>query len=191
MKTKQEIRTLCRQQRKELNAIQRDVMSKCIANHYMQCVAQEKPIVVHLFLPIEPLLEINTLLILKRLNTAYPKVKTVTSIIAEDQQTLLTVELRHDMPFIQNSWGIAEPEQRLFCDAKEIDEVLTPLLAVDQHGFRVGYGKGFYDRFFMQCEPSIKKTGLNYFKPVSERLPNDDWDVPLTRLISPDGVLYF
>ena len=191
MKTKEQARTYFRALRNELTPIQRMEQSERIVEQYMPCFEKEKPKVVHLFLPIEPLLEINTLLLLEKLNTQYSSVKTVTSIIAEDQHSLLTVEVRNDMTLVKNAWGISEPSERIFCDEKEIDEVLTPLLAVDVKGYRLGYGKGFYDRFFLLCATNVKKTGLNYFKPVEEVLPKDNWDVPLTRLISPEGVVCF
>jgi 5-formyltetrahydrofolate cyclo-ligase len=96
--------------------------------------------------------------------------------------------VQYGMDFTLNAWGIPEPAELVFCDPLTIDEVLTPLLAMDERGVRLGYGKGFYDRFFGMCSPQVKKTGLNYFKPVHDEIPKDAWDVPMTRLIHPDGV---
>lgn len=191
MKTKQELRTLCRQARRNLTVEERETYSKRVAQLFLGRVALEKPKVVHLFLPISALLEINTGLILEGLNFQYPDIKTVTSIIAEDQVSLLTVEVRYDTPLIQNAWGIPEPQQRILFDEQGIDEVLTPLLATDYRGVRLGYGKGFYDRFFEVCPPGVVKTGLNFFKPLEEEIPKDSWDQTLDRLIFPDGMVKF
>ena len=185
------MRTSGRLQRKSLTDQERNDMSEAIAKRYLECFVIERPKVVHLFLPIVNLLEVNTMLILEHLNTYYPEVKTVTSIIADDQSTLLTVEVRYDSLMVKNEWGIPEPANRMFCNEKEIDEVLTPLLAVDLKGFRVGYGKGFYDRFFERCSSHVKKTGLNYFKPISELVVHDTWDIALTRLIEPESIILF
>ena len=49
---------------------------------------------------------------------------------------------------------------------KSIDMVLVPGLCFDGDGHRVGYGKGFYDRFLKTCRPDCIKIGLSYFEPV-------------------------
>jgi 5-formyltetrahydrofolate cyclo-ligase len=188
MKTKQDLRAHYRQERKHLTEEQRQDMSRSIVQHYLSLFAQEKPKVLHLFLPIVRLQEVNMWVLLERINTDYPQVKTVTSMVAPDQVSLLTVEVRHGMNVIENAWGIPEPAEQVFCDPLIVDEVLTPLLAMDEQGTRLGYGKGFYDRFFSLCSPGVKKTGLNYFKPVHDKIPKDAWDVPLDRLVHPDGV---
>ncbi len=191
MKSKQELRTLYRQERKKLTEKERARKSVRIADLFLTQVALEKPKVIHLFLPISSLLEVNTGLILEGLNLEYPHIKTVTSIIAEDQVSLLTVEVRHDTPLVQNAWGIPEPKQRILFDEQHIEEVLTPLLITDYRGVRLGYGKGFYDRFFLRCSPQVVKTGLNFFQALEEEIPQDPWDLPLTRLIYPDGIVNF
>jgi 5-formyltetrahydrofolate cyclo-ligase len=191
MKTKQALRVFAREQRRTLSERQREEMSVRIADLYMQCFELERPNVLHLFLPIPNLLEVNTMHILEPLNKRYPNVKTVSSVIAEDQKTLLTVEVRYDSVFVTNNWGIREPVERIFCNELEIEEVLTPLLAIDKRGYRIGYGKGFYDRFFEKCSNEVKKTGLNYFAPLEELVPNDAWDVALSRLVDPENVTDF
>jgi 5-formyltetrahydrofolate cyclo-ligase len=47
--------------------------------------------------------------------------------------------------------------------------VLVPLLVVDNHGNRIGYGKGFYDRFLSECKSNTKKIGLSLL-PLSEEV---------------------
>jgi 5-formyltetrahydrofolate cyclo-ligase len=191
MNSKKELRTFAREQRSNLSESQRAEMSLLIADQYMQLFELDKPKVVHLFLPIVHLLEVNTMIILERLNTRYPEVKTVTSIIAEDGVNLLTVEVRFDSDFSVNSMDIPEPVRKVFCNEKEIEEVLTPLLATDMQGCRLGYGKGFYDRFFDKCLPNVVKTGINYFSPIETLIPKDSWDKPLSRLVNSKKVFFF
>ena len=69
--------------------------------------------------------------------------------------------------------------------------VLVPLLACDRAGHRVGYGKGFYDRFLAACRPDCRKIGLSYFRPVEAIVDVYDGDVRLDRVITPDGVIQF
>jgi 5-formyltetrahydrofolate cyclo-ligase len=188
MKTKKEWRAHYMEQRRALSEEERVQKSQSIAEHYFKLFQTERPEVVHLFLSIAVKAEVDTRFILQKINQEYPQVKTVTSVIAEDQVSLLTIEVRMDTPLALNSWGIPEPTTRILFPEKEIQEVLTPLLAMDAAGYRLGYGKGFYDRFFAACSPSVKRTGINFFPMVTHDLPKDEWDVPLHRLVSSEGI---
>ncbi|MDB5256650.1 MAG: ygfA [Chitinophagaceae bacterium] len=174
-------------QRRALTIEERIKKSQSIAEHYFNLFETERPDVVHLFLSMPAKAEVDTRFILQRMNQEYPNVKTVTSVIAEDQVSLLTIEVRMDTPLALNSWGIPEPTTRIIFPEKEIQEVLTPLLAMDSAGYRLGYGKGFYDRFFAGCSSSVIRTGINFFPIVNHDLPKDQWDEPLHRLVSAEG----
>jgi 5-formyltetrahydrofolate cyclo-ligase len=191
MKNKKEWRAHYMQQRNALTIEEKSQRSKLIMEHYFKLFQIELPDVVHLFLSMPAKGEVDTRFILQKINEEYPKVKTLTSVISEDKGSLLTIEVRKDTPLILNSWGIPEPTQRIVFPEKEIQEVLTPLLAVDTSGYRLGYGKGFYDRFFESCSSTVRRTGLNFFPEQKEDLPHDEWDVKVHRLISPDGVTNF
>jgi len=62
--------------------------------------------------------------------------------------------------------------------------VIVPLLICDLNGYRLGYGKGFYDRFLSECRADVLKIGLNYFEPIAQ-IPGEDTDIPLDFLITP------
>jgi 5-formyltetrahydrofolate cyclo-ligase len=67
----------------------------------------------------------------------------------------------------------------------------VPLLAFDEKGFRVGYGKGFYDRFLKQCKDGGIKIGLSYFNPIDTIEDAGEFDVPLNFCITPQKVYVF
>ena len=69
--------------------------------------------------------------------------------------------------------------------------VLVPLLGFDERGHRVGYGKGFYDRFLAECNPKIQKIGLSLFEPVAQIDDTSDFDIPLDACITPNRIWYF
>lgn len=188
MKTKKEWRAHYLEQRLALTVEERVQKSHSITEYYFSLFEKERPGVIHLFLSMPAKSEVDTRFILQRLNHEYPEVKTVTSVIAEDQVSLLTIEVRIDTPLIVNNWGIPEPATRVIFPEQEIQEALTPLLAMDTKGFRLGYGKGFYDRFFASCSTSLKRTGVNFFPALDHDLPKDPWDIPLDRLVSADGI---
>ena len=141
---------------------------------------------VSIFLPISKFNEINTLEFIKflwskKVNVFVPK------IIDKD---LISIKFTSETILIQNSWGILEPlsnqnEETVF------DYVITPLLYCDSFGNRVGYGKGFYDKFFQTINSDAKKIGVNYFAPTDIIDDISELDVKLDYLITPDEILSF
>lgn len=67
---------------------------------------------------------------------------------------------------------------------------LTPLLAFDESGFRLGYGGGYYDRYFRK-HPAILKIGLAYSGQAFEMIPHEQFDVPLDGVVCEDGIRTF
>ena len=65
-----------------------------------------------------------------------------------------------DTAFQKSDFGIEEPVDNNFIQPDEIDMVIVPLLICDKKGYRVGYGKGFYDKFLARCRPDcIPRNG--------------------------------
>ena len=69
--------------------------------------------------------------------------------------------------------------------------VLVPLLCFDRSGHRVGYGKGYYDRFLRKCRADCKKIGLSMFDPVDEITDAGESDVRLDLVITPTATVSF
>ena len=90
-----------------------------------------------------------------------------------------------------NSYHIPEPiHKKPPIHPIELDVIFIPLLQADVHGNRLGYGKGFYDRYLALCRPDVIKIGLNFFEPISA-IPTEKTDIPLDYLITPDRVYEF
>jgi 5-formyltetrahydrofolate cyclo-ligase len=87
-----------------------------------------------------------------------------------------------------NQFGIEEPDGEDIVDPEDIDLVLVPLLAFDRKGNRVGYGKGYYDRFLHRCRKDCLKVGLSFFGPVEEISDVHPGDVRLDLCITPERV---
>jgi len=73
----------------------------------------------------------------------------------------------------------------------EIDMVLVPLLCFDRQGHRVGYNKGFYDKFLKRCRPDCLKIGLGYFPPEAAIDDISSFDVKLDHCITPESIFDF
>ena len=149
--------------------------------------------VIHIFLPIVRQNEVNTWAIIHRFWREYPMVRIATSItnLASSQLThyLLTPETK----LVENRWGIPEPQpdEHFRVDNSQIDTVLIPLLVFDRRGHRVGYGKGYYDRFLANDVPHSRKIGLSLFDPVDKIDDVEHTDVRLESCITPDRLYIF
>ncbi len=118
------------------------------------------------------------------LQIAYPVSNTSTHAIKAiiiDEETIYNT----------NEWGITEPKEGVPVAATQIDLVLVPLLIFDEQGYRVGYGKGFYDRYLSQCRKDVIKIGLSYFEPVNRISDTSQFDVPLSFCITPQHIYEF
>lgn len=145
----------------------------------------------HIFLPIAKFHEPNTFLFISYLRDFYPEINIVVS-----KSELKTNQMQHylydeNLIFIKNQWGILDPESGLSIDEKLLDVILIPLLISDQHGNRVGYGKGYYDRFLSLCRQDVLKVGVSFFKPIECVEDVDQHDIPIDVCITPLGVEYY
>ncbi len=91
-------------------------------------------------------------------------------------------------------FGSPEPEEVKAADESNLDVVLMPLLAFDESGHRIGYGKGFYDRFLRRL--LLKKItpcriGLSFFQQKVEAVPADSRDELLDGVVHEHGIIRF
>ena len=91
----------------------------------------------------------------------------------------------------ENKWGILEPLAAEPMAETAIDLILVPLLGFDKQGHRIGYGKGFYDRFLHLCRPDVLKVGLSLELPVAKITDVHAGDVLLDYAVTPEKVYTF
>lgn len=89
------------------------------------------------------------------------------------------------------TYGIEQPGSGDVISPLVIDCVLVPLLAFDENGYRVGYGKGFYDRFLPNCRPGVITIGVSFFEAVPLISNTNEYDVPLTYCVTPQRLYVF
>lgn len=183
---KSELRLDYKKRRAALTSEELDEQSIAIANQLLGMPIWEQQY-YHVFLPIEQQHEVNTEFILHLLAG-----KDKDIVVAKSDFT--TREMTHflltDSTKIRpNSYGIPEPISGLEVPVSKLEVVFVPLLAYDNSGHRVGYGKGFYDRFLQQCSPNTLKIGLSFFGPEEKIEDVSATDVPLDYVVTPDGVV--
>lgn len=143
---------------------------------------------LHIFLPIAKKNEPDTFLFIEWLKTYHPQVKIIVP-RADFKTSLMTHHhYKGEQELLKSSFNILEPVDEEEYQG-EIDLVLVPLLAFDDRGCRVGYGKGFYDRF-LQGRDTLK-VGLSFFKSVGIIADTHENDIRLDLCITPDQVIYF
>lgn len=86
--------------------------------------------------------------------------------------------------------GILEPQNGERITVSDLDVLLLPLLAIDSHGYRLGYGGGYYDRLLEHQRPPYL-IGVGYLAQYCATLPQDAWDIPLDGFLCENGWLFF
>ncbi|PHS02649.1 MAG: 5-formyltetrahydrofolate cyclo-ligase [Leeuwenhoekiella sp.] len=181
MTSKAEFRKKYKDLRRLLTPEEREEASLQIANRLLSLDIWQHEF-YHIFLPIVKLGEVNTEYIL---NILSGKDKNIVLSKSDFEQLSMRHYLLTDNLVIKpNEWGIPEPQNGLELQAEQLDVIFIPLLACDQKGNRLGYGKGFYDRFLAACKPEALKIGLNFFEP-EVALPHNSEDIALTHCITP------
>jgi 5-formyltetrahydrofolate cyclo-ligase len=188
---KAELRRLFLQKMKSLDKQEHEWKSKLIADQFFSTFDVNCYSAIHTFLPILKNNEVNTELIIEGaleinplLNIIIPKSDFNT---LEMTSHLFTKEVKMRL----NASGILEPEEEEFFNEKEIDLVILPLLTFDKKGFRVGYGKGFYDRFLSKCRKDVVKVGVSLFDAVEQIEDTNLHDIPLNFCVTPEKVYRF
>lgn len=179
---KAQLRQKYKELRSQLSEDLLDQKSLALANAALKLPIWDKTN-YHLFLPIAKHKEINTEFLLHILSG---KDKNIVLSQSNFEDGSMKHYLLTDNTKIQtNAYGIPEPVGGIRVAESDLEVVFIPLLAFDERGHRIGYGKGFYDRFLALCPADTIKVGLSLFE--AEPLIEDVYenDIPLDYCVSP------
>ena len=186
--TKSELRLLYKKRRAELSDEIIDTTSLAIANQLLTLDIWNHSF-YHLFLSITEHKEINTDYIL---NILAGKDKNIVISKTDFETVSMSHYLLTDSTVIKkNSHNIPEPVDGIEIDTKKIEVVFVPLLAFDKQGHRIGYGKGFYDKFLSECKPETIKIGLSFFEAEEKIADIFTSDVALDYCVTPNRIYQF
>jgi 5-formyltetrahydrofolate cyclo-ligase len=143
---------------------------------------------LHVFLPIVKNREPNTFLLIAWLATNHPELQIVVSKSDFTNHSMSNHPFLGEADLIEGKFQIPEPKTDKLFD-ENIDMVLVPLLAFDKQGFRVGYGKGFYDRFL--AGKRAVKVGVSLFDAIDAINDVHLDDIKLDLCISPKQIYRF
>jgi 5-formyltetrahydrofolate cyclo-ligase len=143
------------------------------------------------FYPIEQHNEFNTFLITDYLHFRNPNLQICYPKTNLKDLSMEAVICNADSIFEANEYNIPEPVDTEVAEPGLIDIVIIPLLAFDKNGNRVGYGKGFYDRYLKACREDCMKVGFCYFEALDTIDDANEFDVPLDLCITPQRAYVF
>ena len=194
---KKELRQKYKALRNQLSEDDLEEMSLAIANKVLTLPIWEKNY-FHIFLSITEHKEVNTEFVLHLLSG---KDKEIIISKSDFETREMTHFLLTDNTKIKkNEYNIPEPIDGIEVPTSKIDVVFVPLLAFDKTGNRVGYGKGFYDKFLTECKPDTSgselakqtiKIGLSFFEAEEKIEDVFESDVKLDYCVTPNGVYEF
>lgn len=86
-------------------------------------------------------------------------------------------------------FGVREPDADICCEVVDFNHsiCIVPAIAYDKKGYRLGYGKGYYDRFLENF--SFISVGLCYNELIMDVLPIGEYDIPVDYIITQNGIL--
>jgi 5-formyltetrahydrofolate cyclo-ligase len=185
---KKEIRIKYKELRNSLSENQIEELSLAIANGVLSLPIWDK-IYFHVFLPIIEQKEVNTEYLLHLLSG---KDKEICISKSDFETRKMTHFLLTDNTKIKkNEYNISEPVNGIEVPSNKMEVVFVPLLAYDKNGNRVGYGKGFYDKFLAECNPNTIKIGLSFFNPEELISDINATDIQLNYCVTPKRIIKF
>lgn len=180
---KQKLREIYKQKRNDLSF---DEIIKLQENIYQQVynldISEVKN--VHLFLSMRKFKEIDTAPLISYFRNKNKRI--VVSKCNFKDHTLSHFYFEKDTVLELNKYGVPEPVNAVLVNEIELDLIFIPMLISDHKNYRVGYGKGYYDRFLSHCRKDVKLIGLNFFKPIEEIEDVNEFDIALQEVIYPN-----
>lgn len=106
----------------------------------------------------------------------------------DDIMTAVKIDKLEDC--IDKVYGIRQPEfnEDDVVAGNEIDLIFVPGIAFDTNGYRIGYGKGYYDRWLKGTDVS-KRVGIAFEVQLIEKIPNGKYDLPVGRVLTEKRVI--
>jgi len=187
---KSEARTVYLQKRAQITLKQQSIWDDLLLIR-MQQLPLPPLHTVFSYAAIERRKEISTDAILGYLEFRNPGIRIAYPVYDALTSGMQAVWVDADTLFNVNEFGISEPANGPVASSRELDLVFVPLLCFDERGYRVGYGKGVYDRYLKEVRPDTLLIGLSYFEPVPRITDTDKFDVPLNYCITPQRIYEF
>lgn len=188
--TKKELRAIYKEKRNQLSASQKAKLDDLLLIQF-QKLDIDIPSVIMTYAALETTNEFDPYLVTDYCAFKNPDQTLIYPVAGIDNYTIQPVIVDEATLFEKNKYGIDEPINGSIISIEDIELVIVPLLYFDINGNRVGYGKGYYDRFLKNCNEDVLKIGFNYFDPVALIDDVNEYDVKLDYCITPTAIFAF
>jgi 5-formyltetrahydrofolate cyclo-ligase len=136
--------------------------------------------------------EPNTHLYTGYLRYMIPTLQLAYPVVNSNTETMQAVAINEDTIYAPNTYGIMEPKDKsTIINPINVQLILVPLLAYNIKGYRVGYGKGYYDKFIAHCANNVVLMAFSYFEPENLISDINPFDIPLNFCITPHTIYEF
>lgn len=183
--SKKQLRGDLLRQRLALSTEECELYSKQVCDAVLTSEEFVQAQVIHCYVPIISKKELNTFHILKE-SLKRGKKLIVPRIKAETTE-LDHVWIKKIDVLKPNKWGVLEPESGELVDITELQLILVPVVGCDVQRNRIGYGKGFYDRFLDKV--SCPAFGLAFEQSVCPDIPAEKHDIKLDRIFTEKRII--
>jgi 5-formyltetrahydrofolate cyclo-ligase len=180
MNVKSSIRDSFLKKRASMSEASRRELSIAICNNILDFSLFKSATIVALYFPVRSEADVLSLTAEKGKYFVFPRVV---------ENDLFFSHAEYPDGFITGAFGIPEPAAREFVDPGEIDLFLVPGIAFDENGYRLGYGKGFYDRLISK-HARITTLGVCYNDFLIKCLNVDPWDARVNYMVTDQGVFH-
>ena len=182
---KKSLRKFYQHQRMQLLDSQLASNNVAIFENVVSLIEFKRAETIHIYASMSERNEVDTYSII---DYALKEKKKVIVPVMMDAGKLKHCEIDSTKSLEKNSWGVPEPVNQKLLDEVNPDVIFVPMLAGDLQKNRLGYGKGYYDRFLATTK--CVKAGLLFEKQLStESIPDEKYDVPLDILITEKKIL--
>lgn len=188
---KSELRKIFRERRIALSSEEHSRLSRSIVDRLVSEIDLSSIAALQCYISLQHFGEVETSILFDRVWDAHSNVITTAPRVDEASGEIESFIFQHDTPTRENKWKIPEPIGAEIVAPEALDLILVPLLCFDRNGHRVGYGKGFYDRYLQKCRPDCIKAGLSFFSPVDAIDDVHEQDIALDICITADETFSF
>lgn len=144
---------------------------------------------VGIFLPIKSHKEPNLFLLFSELKLKNTFLFAPKSQIETNDMIFHRIDSMNDVQI--GPYQIPEPISLESIHNKDLDIILIPLLSFDSKGYRVGYGKGYYDKYLKNSPDKLIKIGISLFNEIERIDDVNSYDVQLNFCITPERLIKF
>lgn len=108
--------------------------------------------------------------------------------VLEEEMIALKITSLNNL--IESKFKILEPiGEKSDIDGEEFDLIIMPGVAFDRSGNRIGYGKGYYDKYLKDIKSDIKKIALAYELQLIEEIETEEHDLKVDSIITENEII--